>query len=332
MGNGSSNSSSSSSRNRQHRRQQNNWQQQHPAPQQNNRQQQQQQQYQNQIPPQNQQQHQHPPHQMHNIPQQGPPAFRQGFSGTGGVQVIQNDIIIKKNSAKFAKQDNGWVFQFEFDALKPVTISAYFLVQQSLRFFSQLHESFSDEKAKFELNFNACQRNQQFTCSFPIQLETLNSKYLENKDKFWPIIVQMKREDPNLEQKNLFYYFTIQSKQNEFLPFLKKQVLELNNESYEISEIYGVENTDLVHQEAAEQKQANMDDCNKECIICMTDLIDTVIMPCKHMCICVECAKTFQQKKSNRLCPVCRKEIESFLRISKQQQNQVQQKPQKQQQ
>ncbi|KAL4430488.1 hypothetical protein ABPG74_005413 [Tetrahymena malaccensis] len=327
MGNGSSNSSSSSSRNRQQRRQQNP-QQQQPAPQQNVRQQQ----YQNQIPPQQQQLHPPPLPQMPNMPQVGPPAFRQGFSGAGGVQVIQNDIIFKKNSAKFVKQENSWTFQFEFDALKPVTISAYFLVQQSLRFFSQLHESFSDEKAKYELNFNACQRNQQFSCSFPIQLETLNSKYLENKDKYWPIIVQMKREDPYLEQKNLFYYFTIQPKQSEFQPFLKKQVLELNNESYEISEIYGVENTDLVHGEAAEQKQANMDDCNKECIICMTDLIDTVIMPCKHMCICVECAKTFQQKKSNRLCPVCRKEIESFLRISKQQQNQAQQKPQKQQQ
>ncbi|EAS05116.3 RING zinc finger protein, putative (macronuclear) [Tetrahymena thermophila SB210] len=325
MGNGSSNSSSSSSRHRQNQRQQNR-QQQQPAPQQNNRQQQQ---YQNQNPPQQQQFPQPPPPQMSQLPQYGPPAFRQGFSGAGGVQVIQNDIIFKKNSAKFVKQDNGWVFQFEFDALKPVTISAYFLVQQSLRFFSQLHESYSDEKAKFELSFNACQRNQQFTCSFPLQLETLNSKYFENKDKFWPIIVQMKRDDAYLEQKNLFYYFTIQQKQNEFLPFLKKQVLELNNESYEISEIYGVENTDLVHGEAAEQKQANMDDCNKECIICMTDLIDTVIMPCKHMCICVECAKTFQQKKSNRLCPVCRKEIESFLRISKQQQSQGQQKPQK---
>ncbi len=35
-----------------------------------------------------------------------------------------------------------------------------------------------------------------------------------------------------------------------------------------------------------------MDDTLKECIICFTDKIDTVIMPCRHMCICMECAKS----------------------------------------
>lgn len=34
------------------------------------------------------------------------------------------------------------------------------------------------------------------------------------------------------------------------------------------------------------------DNTNRECIICFTDLIDTVIMPCRHMCICMECAKS----------------------------------------
>ena len=49
------------------------------------------------------------------------------------------------------------------------------------------------------------------------------------------------------------------------------------------------------------------------CVICMTDPRDTTILPCRHMCMCSECAKVLRMQ-SNK-CPICRTSIESLLQI-----------------
>ncbi|KAJ7980119.1 RING finger protein [Quillaja saponaria] len=35
-------------------------------------------------------------------------------------------------------------------------------------------------------------------------------------------------------------------------------------------------------------------DTRKECIICITEPKDTAVLPCRHMCMCSECAKTLR--------------------------------------
>lgn len=34
----------------------------------------------------------------------------------------------------------------------------------------------------------------------------------------------------------------------------------------------------------------SIEDIN-DCVICLSEKIDTVVMPCRHMCICLECGK-----------------------------------------
>lgn len=57
---------------------------------------------------------------------------------------------------------------------------------------------------------------------------------------------------------------------------------------YLLQEIYGIEN-----------KEHDLGDENgSECIICMSDIRDTVILPCRHLCICNGCAETLRYKVS----------------------------------
>lgn len=52
-----------------------------------------------------------------------------------------------------------------------------------------------------------------------------------------------------------------------------------------------------------------MADQEKECVVCFSEKIDTVIMSCRHMCLCIGCAQALQNSSQPqaRKCPICRK-------------------------
>lgn len=34
----------------------------------------------------------------------------------------------------------------------------------------------------------------------------------------------------------------------------------------------------------------------KECCVCYTEQIDTLLLPCKHMCLCKKCSETVKKE------------------------------------
>ena len=49
------------------------------------------------------------------------------------------------------------------------------------------------------------------------------------------------------------------------------------------------------------------------CSVCLSGIIQTIIIPCNHCCLCVECSKEYKQKYT--LCPICRKNITKIEKI-----------------
>ena len=49
---------------------------------------------------------------------------------------------------------------------------------------------------------------------------------------------------------------------------------------------------------------ASMNSC--ACAICLTNAKDTVLLPCRHFCLCWECSGELQRR-----CPICRHKVES---------------------
>lgn len=93
-----------------------------------------------------------------------------------------------------------------------------------------------------------------------------------------------------------------------------KQKIQVGATAYELQEIYGIEGQggggDAARpSDGGEEGGAN----SRECVICMTDPRDTTVLPCRHMCMCSECAKVLRMQ-SNK-CPICRTAIESLLQI-----------------
>ncbi|KAL0333359.1 UNVERIFIED_CONTAM: putative E3 ubiquitin-protein ligase LOG2 [Sesamum angustifolium] len=84
-----------------------------------------------------------------------------------------------------------------------------------------------------------------------------------------------------------------------------KQILWVNGMRYELQEIYGIGNS--------VEGDFDGNDPGKECVICLSEPRDTTVLPCRHMCMCSECAKVLRFQ-TNR-CPICRQPVERLLEI-----------------
>ena len=49
---------------------------------------------------------------------------------------------------------------------------------------------------------------------------------------------------------------------------------------------------------------------NNKCLLCITEKVKSVCIPCGHMCLCFSCAKNL---KSGTECPLCKKKTEMCI-------------------
>lgn len=103
-----------------------------------------------------------------------------------------------------------------------------------------------------------------------------------------------------------------------------KQKIWVQGTSYELQEIYGLQqgprnsktsmntNPNGTGTGTATNNSVNEDE-ERLCVICLVNDRDTTVLPCRHMCMCHECAQELRKQTSK--CPICRKEVESLLHI-----------------
>ena len=77
--------------------------------------------------------------------------------------------------------------------------------------------------------------------------------------------------------------------------------------------IYGLTNDEGA--EEGHEAFAEDDNPEAECLICLTVVKDTLIMPCAHLCVCEDCGK--QLVKAKHTCPICRGNISSLIPMKK---------------
>ena len=92
-----------------------------------------------------------------------------------------------------------------------------------------------------------------------------------------------------------------------------KQVILINSLPFEIKTIYGM--TSEVDVEEGQQAIEDEDNPDSECLICLSERKDTLIMPCCHFCVCGACGKSLVENKHT--CPVCRGNISSLIPMKK---------------
>ncbi|ESL06685.1 hypothetical protein TRSC58_05638 [Trypanosoma rangeli SC58] len=86
-----------------------------------------------------------------------------------------------------------------------------------------------------------------------------------------------------------------------------QQLLQHGTEVYELADVYDLGGDyDAIDSNGEEEMDL--------CVICLTSARNTTILPCRHMCLCHECASVLRFQQNN-CCPVCRANIERVMTI-----------------
>ncbi|KAL3178845.1 hypothetical protein MRX96_009513 [Rhipicephalus microplus] len=91
-----------------------------------------------------------------------------------------------------------------------------------------------------------------------------------------------------------------------------KQKLFVDGLCYLLQEIYGIENKNVA-QTKPPTGDEETEDSGAECVICMCDSRDTLILPCRHLCLCSCCADSLRYQANN--CPICRAPFRALLQV-----------------
>lgn len=90
-----------------------------------------------------------------------------------------------------------------------------------------------------------------------------------------------------------------------------KQKVFVAGVMYIIQEIFGLQNSP--DGDGDGNGNAGMYDSSNECIVCMAEPRDTVVLPCRHLSLCGPCAEVLRYQ-SNK-CPICRAPFHALLQI-----------------
>lgn len=236
---------------------------------------------------------------------------------------VRNDVNVHKDTLKLELDEDNpdhHLVSFVFDALFDGSITIFYFAKEETdcKFVSVYPESYVPVRVPFQKGLRQNFRQPSGTgidLGF-FELDDL-SKPSSGEDVF-PLVISAEtcpplastNESLNDLPPNTSPHMQITQavlEKNNADPFkvrVIKQILWIDGIRYELREIYGIGNS-----------AESVDDSGsgRECIICLTEPKDTAALPCRHMCMCSECAKALRLQ-SNK-CPICRQHIEELMEI-----------------
>ena len=68
---------------------------------------------------------------------------------------------------------------------------------------------------------------------------------------------------------------------------------------------------------SSEIRSEDEEELNRKCVVCQDQPKTVLVLPCKHMCLCVDCAHTIASLRSRlrRVCPLCRGRIQTVMNV-----------------
>lgn len=97
-----------------------------------------------------------------------------------------------------------------------------------------------------------------------------------------------------------FATFVKNSNNSLSLTCLKQQMI-IDGDLYLLEDIFGLE------------EEESDTGSSQACLICMLHSVNALLLPCRHLCLCIECAERMRVRSS--CCPLCRHPVAQILQI-----------------
>lgn len=242
---------------------------------------------------------------------------------------IKNDVNLKKSTLRLEKDEENpgfYLVAFSFDALVPGWICIFFLAKEGEQ--CSLNPIKPDLFLPIRVPFKkGLGQNFRQACGTGVNLSLFDERELldEGNGDVSPMVVRTEtvpKTPCNCEDaKNEIplngplpawvhaqtTHAALEKKDGTYQVKVAKQIIYVEGVRYELQEIYGIENAD------GSEEGTYGNDCGKDCVICLSELRDTTVLPCRHMCMCSACAKVLRFQSSR--CPICRTPVERLLEI-----------------
>ncbi|XP_060582699.1 E3 ubiquitin-protein ligase MGRN1-like isoform X2 [Ruditapes philippinarum] len=147
-------------------------------------------------------------------------------------------------------------------------------------------------------------------------------QYTADKEEI-PVVIQCIAEDDENSMHAHMTFALIERSSLDGCYVVKplKQKQFVHGLSYLLQEIYGIENKNNEKVKDEDGDDDDIEDSGAECVICMSDMRDTLILPCRHLCLCSTCAESLRYQASS--CPICRSPFRALLQIRAMRRKQV---------
>ncbi|CAD5211326.1 unnamed protein product [Bursaphelenchus okinawaensis] len=218
-------------------------------------------------------------------------------------------VNIRKDSIKIVKQQDEEEYQLEFlfDTDVDCYIQVHYCAREiidnnTLKFDVRLPDMKPSEKYHFKVG-----ANQSFK-HLKINDKQLDPQKINYNGGFWyPVMIEIKTDDPECGFKEQFQITMciFEKSSNSGCPYILKplkQKLITDGVVYIMQEVFGIENRETDRDRAF------------ECVVCRDNLSDTLLLPCRHLCICNQCDSDFLCNVKE--CPICRTPVKALLTLN----------------
>uniref|UniRef100_T1J9H5 RING-type E3 ubiquitin transferase n=1 Tax=Strigamia maritima TaxID=126957 RepID=T1J9H5_STRMM len=217
------------------------------------------------------------------------------------------DCQIEKPSTKYN-------IEFAFDSDVRCSITIYYFASEEVTpnavIYTPRNPSMNSETYQYKKGAN--QQFSQINHWFDPALYSEEELNYSVEKEIMPIVIHCVAEEGE-DPKQSHVTIAVVEKNSDSTYTLKplKQKQFVDGLCYLLQEIYGIENKNAEY--CKNSTDDEVEDNGSECVICMCDIRDTLILPCRHLCLCNSCADSLRYQANN--CPICRAPFRALLQI-----------------
>ncbi|PRD21206.1 UNVERIFIED_CONTAM: RING finger protein [Trichonephila clavipes] len=225
-----------------------------------------------------------------------------------------NTIDGRRQSSENVLTNTSYNIEFSFDSDIRCSISIFYFCTEEITantvIYTPRDASLNSETYHYKKGIN--QQFSQVSHIFDPSKYSEDQLNYKNENEVIPVLIQCIAEEGE-EPRQSHMVIAIVEKNADDTYTLKplKQKLFIDGILYLLQEIYGIENKNVY--QTKNLTDEDVEDTGFECVICMSDHRDTLILPCRHLCLCNSCADSLRYQANN--CPICRAPFRALLSI-----------------